>query len=165
MKDDYIPALKAAKMLQMSPGRFAGLLRKERERLPVKIDYDGALRDNPYAMFAPQALERFYAGDPASDDFLDKLKIHHMDWKNFMEEWKTLTGGPGQSTQQENVTPKAKKSYLTIIAALCNKRLPFDITASSAVSTLKTEIEKIGLTLGEDTIRKIIKEVQGIIDR
>ena len=64
---------------------------------------------------------------------------------------------------REELPPKAKKSYLTIIAALCNKRQPLDITSSSAVSVLKTEIEKIGLTLGEDTIRKIIKEVRDIV--
>ena len=64
---------------------------------------------------------------------------------------------------KEELPPKAKKSYLTIIAALCNKRQPLDITSSSAVSVLKTEIEKIGLTLGEDTIRKIIKEVRDIV--
>ena len=64
---------------------------------------------------------------------------------------------------REELPPKAKKSYLTIIAALCNKRQPLDITSSSAVSVPKTEIEKIGLTLGEDTIRKIIKEVRDIV--
>lgn len=69
------------------------------------------------------------------------------------------------SRKGEELTPKAKKSYLTIIAALCNKKQPLDITASSAVSVLKTEIEKIGLALGEDTTRKIVKEVRYIIDR
>ena len=65
----------------------------------------------------------------------------------------------------KNLIPKAKKSYLTIIAALCNKNRKLDITSPHAVSILQTEIEGVGLKLGDDTIRKIIKEVRDIMNK
>lgn len=65
----------------------------------------------------------------------------------------------------ETLAPKARASYLTIIAALCNKSRQVDITASNAVSILRAEIEKIGLTLCDDTIRKIVKEVRDITEK
>lgn len=67
-----------------------------------------------------------------------------------------------KAEQQESLSPKARKSYLMVIAALCNKSQRLSIDDTSAVSLIQAEIEKIGLTLGDDTIRKIIKEVQGI---
>lgn len=67
-----------------------------------------------------------------------------------------------KAEQQESLSPKARKSYLMVIAALCNKSQRLSIDDASAVSLIQAEIEKIGLTLGDDTIRKIIKEVQGI---
>lgn len=67
-----------------------------------------------------------------------------------------------KAEQQESLSPKARKSYLMVIAALCNKSQRLSIDDTSAVSLIQAEIEKIGLTLGDDTIRKIIKEVQSI---
>ena len=71
-----------------------------------------------------------------------------------------------QSTEMgEAVTHKARTSYLIIIAALCSKKQQVDITAPSAVSIIRAEIEKIGLRLCDDTIRKIIKEVKDITNK
>lgn len=65
---------------------------------------------------------------------------------------------------KKELNHKAKRSYLAVIAALCNKSQRLDITSSGAVSIIQAEIEKIGLKLGDDTIRKIIKEVQNIMN-
>lgn len=98
MEDDYIPALEAANALKMSPGRFANLLRKERERLPVTIDYEGALQNHPFAMFAARALEKFYAMTQSGDGFLYALKIHRLDWEEFLREREAAKGTGGKST-------------------------------------------------------------------
>lgn len=64
------------------------------------------------------------------------------------------------SGNEKELTPKAKKSYLAVIAGLCRKSRPLDLSSRDAVSILKTEIEGDGLKLGDDTIRKIINEVR-----
>lgn len=175
MEDDYIPALEAAEVLQMSPGRFADLLRKERDRLPVEIDYDGELLDNPFAMFAPRALERFYAGelaDPAG--FLWCLKIHRLDF----ETYQTAGGHISTNKTCDNMKTKEKKSYLTIIAALyahIKKQSSASpcanaIASRGAAGDIVAKVEQVvvenqdsRLSISENTVKKIIAEIEEII--
>ena len=126
-------------------------------------------------VFDPQDIELFEHEHPEilrkADEMQKNLESENDHLKARITELETelaacreqLEEARREISGREELPPKAKKSYLTIIAALCNKRQPLDITSSSAVSVLKTEIEKIGLTLGEDTIRKIIKEVRDIV--
>ena len=200
MDKDYISVLEAAKIVKMSPSRFANLLREEREQLPVELNYELVNQlGNCHAQrgFSLKIngnwLEKIYDKGFDMVGHFPILMIHRLDWKNFLSNRKKgvmmplhhkpeeaqariteletelatcreqLEKARREISGKEELTPKAKKSYLTIIAALCNKKQSFDIDASSAVSVLETEIEKIGLTLGDDTIRKIIKEVRDIV--
>ena len=75
---DYITALDAAAQIGMSPARFASLLREKRDALPVEINRE-ALAGNPGAIFAPLALDNFYAGKHNRSISLEYLKIHRID--------------------------------------------------------------------------------------
>ena len=83
MTNKYITALDAAAQIQMSPARFANLLRENRDALPIQIDH-GAIhaRGGFFLGGDAHALNRFYTG--IGNDFLHSLKIHRLDWDAYV---------------------------------------------------------------------------------
>ncbi|MDR0476380.1 MAG: hypothetical protein LBH14_00350 [Desulfobulbaceae bacterium] len=125
---DYITVLDAAAQIEMSPERFANLLREKRDVLPVEINHE-ALANNPYAMFAGRALEKFYEGIPGQGIGLFALKIHRLDW----EAYKARCAAPPvnddmAATLEKNNAPSRvnadlwKNSVRAIIRVVCSKR-------------------------------------------
>ena len=170
---DYINALEAAKLMGMSPGRFAVVLRQNKDALPVEIDYD-ALEDNPVALFAPRQLDKFYTGEQTNPAFLQWLKIHRLDFEAYQ------TAGGHNSTKMtcDNLGTRERKSYLTIIAALyahIKKKSSEPPSASAIIArgAAADIVNKVGqvsaqnqdgtLTISENTAKKIIAEIEDII--
>lgn len=95
MSDDYIPVSDAANALEMSPGRFAALLRKEREKLPVEINYelvkqleDYYTRQGGSFKINIDRLNTIYDEDCIMLAFFPILTIHKLDWKAFLSDRK-----------------------------------------------------------------------------
>ncbi|MCR6652671.1 MAG: hypothetical protein NVV73_14870 [Cellvibrionaceae bacterium] len=59
------------------------------------------------------------------------------------------------------ITTKERNSLLTLIAALCNKA-GYDYSQRGIASSLAASAENLGKPLGEDTIRKILKQVKDL---
>lgn len=72
-------------------------------------------------------------------------------------------GSVKESPAKEEVSTRRKQSYLKLIAVLCNRNGKIDPAGRESTGILKTELEKIGFSLGEDTIRNILKETQDVI--
>jgi len=95
--DDYISASDAATQIGMSPARFANLLMNRRDILPTEIN-NTALANNPFAIFASKALEKFYAGNPAAIN-LCYLKIHRLDWDTYVASLSIAAATPTAETE------------------------------------------------------------------
>jgi len=95
--DDYISASDAAIQIGMSPARFASLLMNKRDILPTEIN-NTALANNPFAIFASKALEKFYAGNPTAIN-LCYLKIHRLDWDTYVASLSTAAATPTAETE------------------------------------------------------------------
>lgn len=81
-----------------------------------------------------------------------------------------MTGDSDSSTTSatylnNSVNNKEKTSYLKVIAALCSSQGKIDIYSREATGQIKMALQKIGLDLSDDTIKKIKDEVQQVIDR
>ena len=91
MGDDYITALDAAKRLKMSPARFAELLRKERGRLPLEVNYEDVCQMGDYHRQQGYSFkingnwaEKIYAESFDMVSYFPILMIHRLDWKAFL---------------------------------------------------------------------------------
>lgn len=91
MDKDYISVLEAAKIVKMSPSRFANLLREEREQLPVELNYELVNQlGNCHAQrgFSLKIngnwLEKIYDKGFDMVGHFPILMIHRLDWKNFL---------------------------------------------------------------------------------
>lgn len=129
MSDDYIPVLDAANALKMSPGRFAALLRKEREKLPVEINYELVNQLEDYHTqqgcsfkINIDKLKTIYDEDFAMLGFFPVLMIHRLDWNAFLS---------GRKEEQEFIAPshyelekaQARIAELETELAACQKQL------------------------------------------
>lgn len=64
-----------------------------------------------------------------------------------------------------NLNKKEKISYLKVIAALCSCQGKIDILSREATGQIRIALQKIGLDLNDDTIKKIKDEVKHVIDK
>lgn len=120
MSDDYIPVSDAANALEMSPGRFAALLRKEREKLPVEINYelvkqleDYCTRQGGSFKINIDRLNTIYDEDCIMLAFFPILTIHKLDWKAFLsdrkEEQEFIEAAQARITELETELAACKK--------------------------------------------------------
>lgn len=128
MSDDYIPALKAAKILKMSPEKFANLLRQEKENLPVKDtrtysdDENGLLKKQVWHdMFYHQDI-----GKTEPEVFLASFVVHKLDLIGFISDIKGNRGGLEQKISEleaENKQLKERITGLETELAACREQL------------------------------------------
>lgn len=128
MSDDYIPALKAAKILKMSPEKFANLLRQEKENLPVKDtrtysdDENGLLKKQVWHdMFYHQDI-----GKTEPEVFLASFVVHKLDLIGFISDIKGNRGGLEQKISEleaENKQLKERITELETELAACREQL------------------------------------------
>ncbi len=78
---------------------------------------------------------------------------------------KDIRYGEENPAGDEEVTTRRKKSYLKIIAVLCNRNGKIDPAGRDSTGILKTELENFGFALSDDTIRSILKETQTLIEQ
>lgn len=100
---EYISALEAASELAVSPTRFAIILQQNKLLIPVEVD---RAKVNPgLLMFAPRAIENFYADPIPNAGIVQNLKIHRLDWDSFKRDYQaaqaTLSPEAPQSTAGE----------------------------------------------------------------
>lgn len=129
MSDDYIPVLDAAKALKMSPARFARLLTKERERLPVELNYELVSQlENYHAQrgcslkINVNGLENLYTDNFGMIAYFPILMIHRLDWEEFLS---------NRSKNKEVMTPlyreleeaQARITELETELAACREQL------------------------------------------
>lgn len=70
---------------------------------------------------------------------------------------------PSKPLEKELKT-RERNSYLKVIASLAQKNRPLELTSPRAASVIKAGIERCGLELSDQTIRKIIKEVREVME-
>ncbi len=127
MDKDYISVLEAAKIVKMSPSRFANLLREEREQLPVELNYELV---NQLGNYHAQRGFSLKINDNWLEKIYDKgfdmvghfpiLMIHRLDWKNFLSNRKKDVMMPLHHKLEE---AQARITALETELAACREQL------------------------------------------
>lgn len=151
--DDYITALDAAAIIGMSPARFALFLMNNRNILPTELNQD-ALSGNPGAIFAPRALEKFYAGNPTAIGLI-YLKIHRLDWDSYVASLDTKQEDEGEHVTQEE-SPNTGNQHKLLIG----KKEITEYTNCSWTTIRK----KVGLPLGRTLANKPTLDIEEYLE-
>lgn len=97
----------------------------------------------------------------ADGELIDPFIIAEWVGKKF-EEYQVNHNVSSSHQQEKDVNPRRRTSYLTLIEGLMLKHMGGEIPEGhyKAASVLQCELESHGLSLNQDTVASIVKEVQ-----